>query len=151
MSKVATMRQAWAKASLTDDETVARRALQAGLQVLEESGLKGDGASVDWEHTSFDQFHEVMTSARKAIHRTLRREYHRRGLRTAAWHGMIVDAPDLLLMSAVQAWLAGGNVFSIHPYSATSYAWLAVSTSMAMRHLQDEHNMQRTAALEPSP
>jgi len=38
--------------------------------------------------------------------------------------------------------LAGGNALSIHPFSATSYTWLAVSAFTAMRHMEDEYHQQ---------
>lgn len=128
-----------AMASAVEDETVARRAIQAALEVLQQSGLKADGPTVDWSRTDFPEVRNWLDAARVAVHRTMRAEYHKRELRTKSYHGFIIDLPDLLLMSAIQAWLAGGNVFSIHPYSASSYTWLAVSTYVAMRQLADEH------------
>jgi len=129
-------------ASIADDETVARRAIQAALNVLEDSGVKGEGPAVDWSRADFPEVRKVLAAAHRTIRRTLLEEYSRRGLRTTGWYGMIVDTQDLLFMSAVQAWLAGGNALSIHPFSATSYTWLAVSTFTAMRHMEDEYHQQ---------
>jgi hypothetical protein len=136
-------------ASQTQDETVARRAIQAGLAVLQDSGLKGDGPAVDWSRVDFQEFRQCLEAARLEIRRTMRADYHRRELRTKSYHGLMLDLPELLLISAVQAWLAGGNAFQIHPFSASSYTWLAVSTFVAMRQLEDEHGMVRLDILEP--
>ena len=125
-------------ASIAEDESVARLAVQAALTVLEGSGLKADGPSVRWTRAGFPEFREVLKDARRAISTTLSTEYKQRGLATKSWHRLILDTPDLLLMSAVQAWLAGRDASSIHPFSATSYTWLAVSTFTAMRHMEDE-------------
>jgi hypothetical protein len=127
-------------ASVADDETVARRAIQAAVNVLEDSGLKGQGPAIAWSRTDFPEVRKVLAEAHRTIRQTLLAEYGRRELRTIGWHGLIVDTQDLLLMSAVQAWLAGGNALSIHPFSASSYTWLAVSTFTAMRHMEDEHH-----------
>lgn len=127
-------------ATVGDDETVARRAIQAAVNVLEDSGLKGEGPTIDWSRADFPEVQKVLAAAHRAIRQALLAEYGRRELRTTGWHGMIVDTQDLLLMSAVQAWLAGGNALSIHPFSASSYTWLAVSTFTAMRQMEDEHH-----------
>jgi hypothetical protein len=136
-------------ASVAQDETVARRAVHAALTVLQDSGLKADDPTIDWSRADFPEVRNVLTAARTAIRRTLLSEYHERQLRTTGWHGMIVDTPDLLLMSAMQAWLAGGNALSIHPFSATSYTWLAVSTFTAMRHMEDEYRELYLDVVEP--
>ena len=125
-------------ASVAEDETVARQAIQAALTVLEGSGLKADGPSVRWTREGFPEFQQVLADTHRAISRTLLTEYSQRQLKTKSWHAMMVDTQDLLLMSAVQVWLAGGNASSIHPFSATSYTWLAVSTFTAMRHMESE-------------
>lgn len=44
--------------------------------------------------------------------------------------------------TAVQAWLAGKTALAMHPYSATSYTWLAVTTSMSLRQLRLERGFQ---------
>ena len=141
--------RAKAIASVVDDETVARRAVQAALNVLEDSGLKAEGPAIDWSRTDFPEVSQVLAAAHTAIRDTLSSQYRQRELRTTSWHRMILDTPDLLLMSAVQTWLAGGNTFSIHPFSATSYTWLAVSTFSAMLHLKNEYIEQCLDVLEP--
>ena len=129
-------------ASIADDETVGRRAIQAAVNVLEDSGLKGEGPAIDWSRADFPEVRKVLAVAHRAIRQALLAEYSRRGLRTTGWYGMIVDTQDMLFMSAVQAWLAGGNALSIHPFSATSCTWLAVSTFTAMRHMEGEYHEQ---------
>ena len=132
------MMRARTMASVADDEAIARLAVEAALNVLQDSGLKAENPTIDWSRADFPEVHQVLTAAHAAIRKTLLSEYHRRELRTTGWHGMMVDMQDLLFMSAVQVWLAGGNASSIHPFSATSYTWLAVSTFTAMRHMESE-------------
>jgi hypothetical protein len=129
-------------ASVMQDETVGRRAVQSAINVLNRSGIKGAGASVDWDRVDFERFEKVLDEASLAVHSTLAAGYRKRGLETGARLAGMVNAVDVLLMTAVQAWLAGKSAMAISPYSQTSYTWLAVSTVMALRQVGHERTFQ---------
>lgn len=143
------MMRAHTMASVADDEAIARLAVEAALNILQDSGLKAEDPTIDWSRADFPEVHQVLAAAHSAICTTLSSEYRRSQLQTTGWYRTILDTADLLLMSAMQAWLAGRNASSIHPFSATSYTWLAVSTFTAMRHLKDEYIDLHLDLLEP--
>jgi hypothetical protein len=129
-------------ASVAQDETVARKAVQSGISVLNKSGIKGVGATVDWEKVDLEQFEEVLEQARQVVRSVLVTGYRDRGLRTGIYKGGVVNSVDVLLMTAIQAWLTGKTALAISPYSQTSYTWLAVSTVMAVRQVGREREFQ---------
>lgn len=129
-------------ASVMQDETVGRRAVQTAINVLNRSGLKGAAAAVDWERVDLEQFEEVLEQARKAVYSTLAAGYRERALETRADLAGVLNAVDVLMMTAVQTWLAGKTALAIQPYSQSSYTWLAVSTVMALGQSRQERIFQ---------
>jgi hypothetical protein len=130
-------------ATVVQDDTVARKALLAGLGVLQRSGMKcPEGAAVEWARVEFAEFMTLMDEARAVIERTLHEQYGKRELEPGVDMIQSVAAADWLLMTAVHAWLTGHGALEVHPYSSTGYTWLALSQWYTARQLQSELDCQ---------
>ena len=102
----------------------------------------GDSGSNDGGMVNSAQLEQVSLGARSAIRERLRAKYRARGVAPGLALDGLVTSVDVLLMTAVQAWLAGKTALAISPYSQSSYTWLAVSTVMALGQSRQERTFQ---------